>query len=114
MLNCYMAEALVQSEMRTRALVDPVYYRWMTEWMERQMERGRKKGRWDRKFCSLSPKTQGQGSHWGRFYKSLGLAALGLGTAHGTRGLDLWHRPTLRGVYIMTYICAGESLLLSE
>ena len=67
MPNCYVAEALVQSEMRTRALVDPFYYRWMTEWMERQMERGRKKGRWDRKFCSLSPKHKGKGVTGGGF-----------------------------------------------
>lgn len=68
------------------------------------MERGRKKGRWDRTFCLLSPKYKGKGGTRGQFFKSRGLAALGLGTAHGTRGLDLWHRPTLRGVYIMTYI----------
>ena len=33
-LNCDMAKALVQGWMRTGALMDPVYYRWMTEWME--------------------------------------------------------------------------------
>lgn len=44
-LHCYRAKAWLQGGMRTGALMDLIYFRWMTEWLEAWTERGKKTGR---------------------------------------------------------------------
>lgn len=76
--------------------------------------KGEKKRPMGSEVLFTESKIQGLGRHWGGVFQVSEVSRSGFGDCPCTRGLDLWHRPTLRGVYIMTYICAGESLLLSE